>query len=336
MNHLKPFMTFEQQLKILEEKYGLIIDDRDFAKSVIINCSYYDIVNGYQNIHMIDGKYKDDITMEYLYDFYKFDRNLQQIFFYYSTAVEIKFKNIFSYVLAKNIGDHYTEYLSPSNYVKSNNKFERKKLINTISKIKSTFIPKETEDRKKLSLHKIDEPTKHYVDEDYNLPPWILFKNITFSNISILYTFLKKEEKDEIANMMISEKISVNDKKELLKSSIDIVRRFRNYIAHDLNFLDKKISNVKLNYSILSKTKKYPVFVKDLENKYTTPYTFMISLLVILDNSQIQEDFIRKIMNEVMQLKEKHKIFNEYMKHINGHKAFFYDIEVFLKTVHFF
>lgn len=126
------------------------------------------------------------MSLEYLYTFYHFDRSIQNTLFQYSVYVENFFKTALSYVLAKNFGVHQNHYLKRSNFVNPKNKNRRKKSTDLLSKIHFTY---------RKNLYYIDNPTKHYLQTKNHVPPWILFKNVTFSNSIDLYSFLKSKEK---------------------------------------------------------------------------------------------------------------------------------------------
>ena len=63
----KPFLTIEELLAHLQNDYGLrSITHPDFAKNAIFKFSYYDLVNGYQDVLIKDGKFEDQISIVYL------------------------------------------------------------------------------------------------------------------------------------------------------------------------------------------------------------------------------------------------------------------------------
>ena len=44
---MKPFSDIREQLRILQEDKKLLIQDMDNAIFALMNCGYYEIVNGY-------------------------------------------------------------------------------------------------------------------------------------------------------------------------------------------------------------------------------------------------------------------------------------------------
>lgn len=65
----KPFKTYDEQINHLKDDYGFSITDTDFAKYVLSTFSYYDIINGYQECMMINGKFRQGLSIDYLHFF---------------------------------------------------------------------------------------------------------------------------------------------------------------------------------------------------------------------------------------------------------------------------
>ena len=64
---------------------------------------------------MVDGIFKNFVSIEYLYMFYLFDKNFQNIVFKYSLFVENFFKTKLAYVLAESFGVDTKDYLANKN-----------------------------------------------------------------------------------------------------------------------------------------------------------------------------------------------------------------------------
>ncbi len=48
MKYDKPFKTYDEQIDILQNKYGVVIDDYEFAKHVLISVSYNDLMGSFK------------------------------------------------------------------------------------------------------------------------------------------------------------------------------------------------------------------------------------------------------------------------------------------------
>ena len=116
---------------------------------------------------------KDDVFIpglgiEQLFATHIFNKNIQGVIVKYAGYAENSFKTILSYVISKNISEKETEYLNPKNYKYSNDKDKRQHLRNLLN------------DTLKLCNETHDTPTSHYRNTKDHIPPWILFKNVSY------------------------------------------------------------------------------------------------------------------------------------------------------------
>lgn len=161
----KPFKNIKEQIEILDSR-KLIIDNQAFAQEALFTFSYYDLINGYKEVFMIDDEFRPQTTIEDLYLFARFDRSLQNILFQYSVIVETSFKTALAYVLSKEYGEFQDDYLNINNFDLRRKNIHKFKQI--IKDVKKSYIPSE--------YNWIDEPTWHYVKTKNHVPAWILLK----------------------------------------------------------------------------------------------------------------------------------------------------------------
>lgn len=50
MEYDKPFKTYDEQIEILQNKYGIVVKNREFAKNILISISYNDLISGFKNV----------------------------------------------------------------------------------------------------------------------------------------------------------------------------------------------------------------------------------------------------------------------------------------------
>lgn len=305
MNNIpdKPFLNFDEQIDKLQKDYNLIIPDRNEAMRLLKNFSYYDLVNGYKKVFMTNDKYFDNITIEDLYYFMLYDRNVQNNLFKYSIYVENKFKNILAHVVSKHFGVDYRGYLNKRNFRQGG-----KNIYKTLS-----FIKNEIKDKKYA------HPTKHYLKNHSHLPAWILFKNITFNQAIDIFVNLKLDVKYEVVDL-ISDGIDDDNKVSIITKSLIIVRKFRNTIAHNLNFINHRTSD-ELILSQIQKTKfKNLIDSSDYKNKRGSndPYAMIISMAIILNDDDLINNFFTDTYNsfisQVGDSKQYKKLFTRYCK----------------------
>lgn len=277
--NIKPFRTWDQQIERLKTKYDLKIEDDNFARRALSSMSYYDLVNGYSECFMKDGKYTEAIFIEYLYSFYHFDRTFQNALFQYSIYIENFFKTALSYVVAESFGIYQKEYLNQKNYVNPKNQKRRRKRTQLLEKLHKTYNPENKY---------LDNPTKHYVETKNHVPPWILFKNVSFSNAIDLYSFLKSKEKYKVRNI-----VSPGVEAEAFKNSLTVVRKYRNAIAHNLKFVTYR-SGVNYIPSVLSIDKLRPfINVENLKND--SPYNLILAIVLLLNDAYLLNELYESL-----------------------------------------
>lgn len=288
------FLNYEQQIKKLKSEYGLIVDNKDFAIHALSTMSYYDLINGYQDVFIENDKYINNMSIEKLYSFHLFDKKFQNILFRQSVLIENMFKNRLAQIIASTMGVHQDKYLDPKHY----HSYSKTDNNITFSKLK-----KDIENSYNKPLHYIHQPTRHYLEKYGHVPPWILFKNITFSSIINLYKLLKSREKSRITHEMIKKhEITYTEKVDFLTTSLDIIRKFRNQIAHNLRVVTYNSSPNRLAPKVVSKITPNILYSKsDIKRKIGIEdmYSMMLSIIILIDNPFLIKDFSNEILANI-------------------------------------
>lgn len=114
----KTFLTYEEQLHILQNEKQLSITDLAFAQTTLQKLSYYSLIDGYKApfkpLH--SGKYYYGVTFEEILAFYTFDEELRSLFLKYILKVEQHMKSMISYHFCEKYGETQTGYLTATNY----------------------------------------------------------------------------------------------------------------------------------------------------------------------------------------------------------------------------
>lgn len=309
----RPFITYDEQINKLRDEYGLVINDNRFAIEALSTISYYDLINGYQECFKSNGKYFDGISIEYLYNFYLFDKGLQNILIKHSLLIENIFKTKLSYIIAKNVGVDAKHYLDPKHYKKRRGNPNTYKVLDSIRKVylnEKDFI---------------DNPTRHYLETKNHIPPWILFKNVNFINVIDLYSILGSEEKFELTNEIIpSSNLNYDIKVEHLKNSLTIIRKFRNKIAHNLKFITYDCTRFRLA-PIAIKELTVPDLITgedgSVDEKYTRVFKFFLAIVSFYNsNPYLLNRFLFDVMINLRldaATNESNATFNDY--HLISH-----------------
>ncbi|MSA73275.1 Abi family protein [Holdemania massiliensis] len=308
----KPFKTYPQLVEILINSHGLIVQDKQNAIELLKIIPYYDLVNGYKEHFMVNDQYVKGMTLEYILLYALFDKSFQNILFKYSVYIESRFKNSVAYAISNHFGVATNDYLDITKYTNSSNSNKRNKKIKLFNTLNDTW-----------KGSNISQPTLHYVQTKDHVPPWILFRNISFSSIIDLFTFLPQNLKEEVASDMILINISSHSKVELMHIAITIVRIFRNIIAHNLKF----ITNTSNHYEIKSKAIRNHLLgtlltQDDIANDRgkNDRFSMAISTVLLLGNEILLGQFakdIKILQAQFASTEQELKVTNDYFKNID-------------------
>lgn len=279
----------EQQIKILKEK-GLVIKDVAWAKQILQHFNFFDTVEVYKNLFIVNNVFVEGTTIEKIFLFYHYDRGIQNILFKYSVYVERIFKNRLAEILAQEIGITKQEYLNVENYtIRNNNKLI---LNNTLKEIKN-----------------IEDVSEH---------PSILFKKVTFSTTINLYNFLNEKLKEK----MIYFEYKNNEKqqaKNLFRNSLYIIRKYRNEIAHSMDFINYKAERYVI-FRYLKKILNNCGYIKLMsKNDYSKRkrgsndiFAMILSIILLLGNEFLRIEMLKEL--EMFINKENKEKFEIYAK----------------------
>ena len=270
----KIFKTLDEQIEILKAK-NLIVDDYDYAKSVILRENYFFIM-GYRHLFLAsDGKhFREGTNFREIYALFSFDRQLRNIIFKNILIIENNSKSIFSYVLSQKYGYRESEYLRPQNYNQSSDK--KRQVEDLLRKMKRQI-------RVNGGQH---EATKHYINNYGYVPLWVVVKVLSFGITSELFTIMKYSDQKEIAD---SFGVSVDN----LLIFLPVLSNYRNLCAHeDILFehhTQKVIPDNKYHSSL-----NIPM----VDDEYIYGKGDLFSVIIIFKYLLSSDDF-KLLMNEV-------------------------------------
>ncbi len=211
----KDFKNLDEQISILESK-GLRIENKEFAHRVLLRENYF-FLNGYRHLFVYsknDRRFLQGATFEELYSLFLFDRQFRNIIFKHLLIVENNMKSIISYQLSKKYGYKEGDYLKPKNF--TSNPEKSRQVNDLIKKMKRQV-------RANAPQH---SATMHYVNNYGYIPLWVLVKVLSFGIVSELFSILKKEDQEAIADIY---DINVDS----LINYLPILANYRNLCAHE-------------------------------------------------------------------------------------------------------
>ena len=211
----KTFKNLDEQIEILESK-GLEITDYEKTKEILFKENYF-FINGYRHLLTTasnNNRFVPGSTFEELYSIFIFDRRLRNIMFKNIMIIENNVKSIISYQLSKKYGHKEKDYLNPKHFRYES--FKLSQVNDVINKMK-----------RQIRLNgKQHRATKHYISNYGYIPMWVSVKVLSFGIISELFSILKYEDQDEIADFYHIDS-------EELNIYLYLLSNYRNLCAHE-------------------------------------------------------------------------------------------------------
>lgn len=270
----KTFKTIDEQIQILKDK-NLIIEDIDFAKETLLRENYFFIM-GYRNLFLKpkEKKFISGVTFDELYALFTFDRNFRNIILKNILVIENQLKSIISYQLSKKYGYKENEYLNSKNFTQEKEKTRRVKDL--IEKMKRQI-------RVNATTH---NATMHYITNYGYIPLWVLVKVLSFGIVCELYTILKKEDQNDIAEIF-------GTTPQILSDTLILLSNYRNLCAHEDILYDHRTERV------VPDTKYHEYMsISKMDGEYIYGKNDLFSLIIIFKILLEKKDF-RIMMREI-------------------------------------
>ncbi len=264
----KTFKSVEEQIEILRDK-GLLIDDAPKTKHILLRENYF-FISGYRRLFMRSTKNKKFIagtTFDELYAVFLFDRKVRNTMFKFILIIENNVKSIISHTLSKKYGIKEKMYLEPKNF--TSDPFRIKQVHDVINKMKRQV-------KNNVRQH---TATVHYLNNYGFIPMWILVKVLSFGIIAELYSILKIEDQQEIAD-------HYNIDIETLNIYLSLLSNYRNLCAHeDIMYehrTQRKIPDTKF-HQILD--------IPKTDDEYNYGKNDLYAIIIIMKRMLTEEEF---------------------------------------------
>lgn len=286
----KPFKDYDELINILKKR-NIIISDENFAKQCLSDISYYTLINGYKEIFTNNNDiFSPPVLFENIYILYMFENTLSSILLKYIIHIEKSLKSKLSYIISKKYGvftdinditnTNTKDYLNRDNF--QNNKYRN----NALRSIKEC-IP----NNKNQSI-------QYYIANHNHLPCWILINGISFGQAILLYKSLKSEDKKYVCDQLInSPALTIEEKTSFLSNALDILREYRNSIAHGQKLFSKIISS-HISRKIAIQISDIPITKSAYKNGFCKNDLFAaIMILLTLTRGLQRDNFAQELIS---------------------------------------
>lgn len=205
--YLKPPLTYEQQITLLESR-GLLIDDRPRAVRWLSRTNYYRFSAYLFPFRNPDDTYKPGTNLDTICRIYNFDRKLRLLVMDAIERVEIWLRTALTYEMAHHGGPF--AYIRRAAFTKG---FDRRSFMKTLK-----------DEQRRSSETFVAHYMKTY-DGEKHLPIWMATELLTLGTLSHLYSGLPLQRKKNVAAL-----ITVDEK--VLSGWLHNIAYIRNICAH--------------------------------------------------------------------------------------------------------
>ena len=265
----KQFLTYDEQITFLEERKGLIISDKEYAKKILLKIGYFPLINGYKEVfkELGNDQFQKGTTFEDIYELYNFDNDLRNIFLKYILIAERNIKSSLSYHFCKEYGDLQSDYLNVNNYDYTGKK---KNVINKMLKIVSGQIRYDSD----------YVYIRHYMNEYKYVPLWVLMNVLTIGQLSKIYT--SQKGRIQIRVCQDFGPLKVNEMGKMLA----VMTKFRNVCAHNDRLFDFRTKDALLDRNIYERLQ-----IPKEKGRYKYGKNDLYAQVIILKLLLSEEDF---------------------------------------------
>ena len=272
-------LSFENQVNKLIQQ-GVHITNKEKTITILKEVNYYRFIGHALQFRIVPtcNKYIKNTSFEEIYQLYKADEKLRNIFRYYIEKIEIYYKTQISYgfSMAKCINTPYDQHYDEKNF--DNIKGYREIMQNL---------------KKEKSYYKDSLIVKHHKQKYMSkMPLWVIVELMSFSNVSKLYSSMHISKKQSI-----SKPIGVGTK--VLENHLHCMTILRNKCAHTT-----RLYNTIFNPPVKFSTN----FLRNNSNvKNNTLFAYTLVLLKRLPNVNDKKSLINDITN----------VINEFINYID-------------------
>ena len=261
----QPSMMLEEQVENLES-LGLIINDKEWAKSILNDISYFRLIKGFSlRLKAKNDKYEEGTTFEQIVKLYLFNARFRQLLFPEIEKVEVN--------LRCRMANYFSDRYGVLGYKDTKN-FRDQKYYNMFI----NDIAMEVKRNSKAPF--VKNFCGNY--EDGDLPFYALVEILSFGTISKVFKNMQNTDKNNIAK-------AFGTGYTYFESWIESLSYVRNLCAHYGRLYNAKFSKTPKLYPnyraagitnnrvfgtliclryLLSKDKHWSIFVEELENLF--------------------------------------------------------------------
>lgn len=295
-NKERPFMGFSKLVDNLTINHNIIVKDKTAAERILMDHSYYALVNGYQRAlekSPNSEMFRDGITIEMLQRISLIEADIATTLLQSTLDIEKKLRTGIQYVVTKHFGTDWHQYLNQKNYISPSQgkrkNIDRVKVTNKLKGIATGYTKgKIGDERNRISDGHASKSLKDFRKLG-TIPPWILVNDVMFGSLILWYKILQPQHKEEVLRIAFSgvDLRTTSDENfqssnfQFFSISLDILREYRNGFAHG-DVLNKIAVISKLDLGDLKKLINDDRILTQVEYERNIGKKDLLSLMLII------------------------------------------------------
>jgi len=192
MRDVKPFTSYEEQIKILRSR-GCVVESDEECRQQLSRINYYRLSAYFLPYKNDDGNYAAGTSFCRVIDTYEFDRKLRNIIMLALEETEANLRSKLAYFHAQKYGA--LGYLDPDTHTQEKNK--AKKRYNHAAFLKLFWGQVSSNDTSLVARH-------HMKEYGGNFPIWVAVEFFTFGMLSRFYSDMKPADRRKFARDVFS------------------------------------------------------------------------------------------------------------------------------------
>ena len=230
----KPFKDLDKQIELLQTNRHLIIKDVKFAKKKLLEINYFDLINGFETLLLVDKNNKslgyENKRFDDFISLHTFDKELSKEILAVISSFESKLKTSLAYNFCKiccDVPEKTLAYLSKNNYEDPANSYGKNHPAYK-DYYKNWFVLFQKPYNYDRNYVEYLKKTKSYIGKDTDPPLWIIIKSFSMGDLLSMVRLLKRPVLERV---LADFNLTLNDT-HLFINSIEIIKDLRNTCAH--------------------------------------------------------------------------------------------------------
>ncbi len=301
----KTFRTYDEQIDFLKSR-GIAIEDENEAIEALSTYSYYSLVN--LNKHLYGGlKERQFVGNPSLLDLqlaHMLNMNFYQVVLKGILYIETSFKTKLAYVISRKYGE-----TSRDNISDPNNNFLYRGYYEDVHPVSTNTLRSLAGKLRYLQSDKDKESySRHFLLANRQLPPWIFIHDVEFGIAIQWYNILREQDKNEVCETMIwgqtgskPQDISIERAKTFLSGALQILREYRNTIAHGQRVFASEIESSLPEEELFMLLPEGVLTRQEYDAGIGTndPYACLLSIVMFIHDPILMMSFLSELQSQL-------------------------------------